>query len=52
MLHACSLTEDYLPPVLNETESPLEKIKNTVVFNLMITMDIEKVAQNSDSPVV
>lgn len=28
MLHACSLTEDYPPSVLNETESPRENKKH------------------------
>lgn len=52
MLHASSLTEDCPPCILNETEIPLEKIKNNMVFNLMISMDVQKATQNSDSPFV
>lgn len=52
MLHACSLTEDCPLFVLNETGIPLEKIKPNTVFNLMFSMDIQKVIQNSYSPFV
>lgn len=52
MLHACSLTEDCPPHILNDTEITPEEIKNNTLFNLMISMDIKNVTQHSVSPLV
>lgn len=51
-LLGCSLPEHCPPCVLSETGIPLEKMKTNMVFNLLTSMDMQKVTQNSASLVM